>query len=472
MIEARNIVYDLADQQPVRTSAVRQAFLPFVLTARLAKPSAAAGGERSASRAALLLPIVAFAAATALSLTVLGGLMMFIEQPRFDSIYILFAGFAAVVLFVPLLSLGGAAARLSARRRDDRLSTLRLLGASSATVAAMTILESAALALIGALAGIVLYLVLLPIVGLLSFGGGAVGSGLLLLSPGLISLVVCAMVLLSAISALLSIRTVVLSPLGVRMRTNAPPLRKWMFVIVAAIILLCVGMLQMLSAAASEAMVITMVFGAFGAGIAVLNLLGPLVIGAVARFRMRRAQTIEQIIGLRQILESPKAVWRQVGGVAITSFVAVIAGSGLAITSSVGTDGLDSASRILMADTQTGVYVTIVISFVMVACAVGVSQAAAVYDRAEYYRSLSTIGMPLAAVDKARRLGVIAPLRWVMAVSLGLGCLLVFPLVGMAIIFAPVSIATMALFLAGGVGLVWLGLWATRPLLRSLSAPA
>ena len=45
-------------------------------------------------------------------------------------IYQALAVIALVLLVVPLVSLGGAAARLSARRRDDRLATLRLLGAT------------------------------------------------------------------------------------------------------------------------------------------------------------------------------------------------------------------------------------------------------------------------------------------------------------------------------------------------------
>ena len=52
----------------------------------------------------------------------------------------------AGALLVMCVSLGGAAARLSARRRDDRLATLRLLGATPAAVSALAVIESAVLA--------------------------------------------------------------------------------------------------------------------------------------------------------------------------------------------------------------------------------------------------------------------------------------------------------------------------------------
>src|SRR5690606_14457782 len=94
-----------------------------------------AGG--SDTRLTTVLAIVAFAVTTALSLSVVGGLLGFMGRaaaPRneFESVnaeaYVWLAWIAVVLLFVPLLTLGGAAARLGVSRRDARLATLRLLG--------------------------------------------------------------------------------------------------------------------------------------------------------------------------------------------------------------------------------------------------------------------------------------------------------------------------------------------------------
>ncbi|RXZ67407.1 permease, partial [Agromyces albus] len=79
--------------------------------------------------AASALPVTAFGVVTALLLTVIGGAQSFwgwTDEMGFT--YQALAVIALVLLVVPLVSLGGAAARLSARRRDDRLATLRLLG--------------------------------------------------------------------------------------------------------------------------------------------------------------------------------------------------------------------------------------------------------------------------------------------------------------------------------------------------------
>ncbi|MPS76271.1 MAG: permease, partial [Microbacterium sp.] len=73
--------------------------------------------------------------------------------------------------------------------------------------------------------------------------------------------------------------------------------------------------------------------------------------------------------------------------------------------------------------------------------------------------------------DRARRRSIVAP---VLVTSLGsalCAAFLVFPLLGIALITAPVSIATIAVVLVTGIGLVWASTWATRPLLGRAFQP-
>ena len=85
------------------------------------------------------LAITAFAVTTGLTLSVVGGLLGFssraalpVPEGQADdaSVYVILAWIAVVLLVVPLLTLAGAAARLGVARRDARLATLRLLGAT------------------------------------------------------------------------------------------------------------------------------------------------------------------------------------------------------------------------------------------------------------------------------------------------------------------------------------------------------
>ena len=124
----------------------------------------------------------------------------------------------------------------------------------------------------------------------------------------------------------------------------------------------------------------------------------------------------------------------------------------------------------VITDIRTGILITLVASFLMVACSVGVGQAAAILDRRELYVSLDRVGMPVATMDTARVRSVMVPLGFVSAASAILGAILVFPLVGWTLIVAPVSLAVIAICFVLGFALVRVSLLATRPILTNVLA--
>ncbi|MFB6610784.1 FtsX-like permease family protein [Agromyces sp. NPDC056379] len=424
----------------------------------------------TAGAAASLLPVTAFAIVTSLLLVVLGGAQSFWTWTDDIGVtYQALAVIALVLLVVPLASLGGAAARLSARRRDDRLATLRLLGATPATVSALAVLESVVLAAAGAIAGVVLYFLLVPLVALIPFRGEALGIDGVLLGLPALAAVVAGVVLLAAASAVLGLRQVVISPLGVRTKQDAPKLHWLRIVIGVAVIALAFLMMSVLQVAGSVMVILAMLGAAFGGTIAVLNLIGPWVIRLVAQSQARRAKTPARLLAARSVLESPKAAWRQVSGVAMTSFMAVFAGTGIALLGSFG-EAADTQSLQLFADIRTGILITVIGSFLMVASSVGVNQAAGILDRGELYRSLDMLGMPTPTMDTARRRAVMSPLRITAIGSAVTAAVVMLPLTGAAIIVAPLSLAVIAGVLAAGIGVVWLGLLATKPMLERAAA--
>lgn len=423
----------------------------------------------SAGAAASVLPVTAFGIVTALLLTVIGGAQTFWTWRDDDGVlYQALAVIALVLLVIPLVSLGGAAARLSARRRDDRLATLRLLGATPATVSALAVLESVALALVGAVLGVAAYLAAVPLIGLIPFRGEALGASGVLLPWWVLAAVPFAIGALAALSAVLGLRQVVISPLGVRTRQEAPRLH-WVRVLVGvAVVALAFGIMAVLRVAPSVLVILGMLALAFGGSLAVLNLVGPWVIRLVARTQARRAKTPVRLIAARAVLESPKAAWRQVGGVAMTSFMAVFAGTGVAVLGALGQGDVESQQ--LLADIRTGILITVVGSFLMVACSVGVNQAAGILDRGDLYRSLGMLGMPTSTMDAARRRAVMSPLRITAIGSAVTAAVVMLPLTGLSLIVEPVSLLVIAGLLAAGVGIVWLGLVATRPVLERAAA--
>ena len=193
------------------------------------------------------LAVAAFSICTALVLTVAGGAWMFVQrrmnptQAMADalgggsmsnlgdspSLYVFLACLACGLLVVPILTLGGGAARLGAQGRARRLASLRLLGVTGGEVTLMAALESLVQAGIGAVIGSLLYLVTLPAWGGVSFEGVHIGAGEMLLPAwawlGLIGLVL----LLAGLSALFGLQGVRISPLGVAKRQTPPALRAW-----------------------------------------------------------------------------------------------------------------------------------------------------------------------------------------------------------------------------------------------------
>ncbi len=433
--------------------------VPLKLAWMLARPSA--NGLSAAG-----LPVTAFALVTALLLTVVaGGLSFFQWQDGTGELYLALAAIATALLVVPLMTLGGSAARLSARRRDERLATLRLLGAPASSVAIMTVAESVLLAGVGTLAGIVGHLLLLPLVQLIPFRGEPLG-GAVWMGPGPIALVAAGVVVLAAASAMLGLRKIVISPLGVRTRAQAPRLHWLRAVIAVAVVVLVATVMGNLSGIQDFATLVIVLALGFAGALGVLNLIGPWVIGVLARRQVRSAGTPERLLAARQILDSPKSAWRQVSGVAMTCFVAVFGGTGAALMNVAGP--LEGSERFLGDDVRTGLLITIVGSFLMVACSVGVNQSSLLLDRRELYVSLDRLGMPAETMNAARTRAVMFPLLVVSVGSALTAVVVVLPLAGAALIFAPLSVAVIVACLAGGVGLVLLGLRATRPVLAHI----
>lgn len=417
-----------------------------------------------AQRSTWTLPVLALAVVNALVLTVTGGALWFFRAGgELAGLYRMFAVVAVLLLVIPLASLAGAAARLSAARRDERLSSLRLVGATTATVRLLTLAETAALALVGAVLGLLGHVALTPLVGRLHFLGHRVTARGLW--PGVLPVagVLVGMVVLSLVSAAVSLRRVEISPLGVRTRQEAPRMH-WLRAVlgIGAIIgaSVAAGSLRMLGTD-QTALVVGVVI-ALGVPLLAVNLLGPWVVRLLAALDARRAKGAVGLLAARQVLDDPRLVWRQVGGLAMTTFVAVVLGVAMSYATRSTAD-----DAILAHDLQLGVQLTLAIAFVTVACSVTITQLAALQERRHLYVALDLVGTPLPVLDAARRRAVLRPLVSVVGVSLAAALLVVVPMAGHGHLTDPVAPLTTLALLVLGVLLVVATLLLTR---RSLAA--
>ncbi|KQZ24741.1 FtsX-like permease family protein [Microbacterium sp. Root553] len=420
----------------------------------------------------VVLPIVAFGVVTALVLTVVGGAQSFWGwTDDFAPIYQALAAIALVLLVVPLTTLGGAAARLSARRRDERLSTLRLLGVTPMGVGVATVIESVVVAAAGAIIGVLAYLLISPLIGLIPFRGASLGLDAVLLNPAGVAAVVGGILVVAAGSSALGLRRVIISPLGVRLRATAAPVHWIRAVLGVAAIVVAFAVVKVFPTVAGLAVTIIVLAITFALALAVLNVIGPWVLKITASRHLRRAQTPERLLAARMVLDAPKAAWRQVSGIAMASFMAVFAGTGVSLINAMGSEAAAASDAALAADMRTGLIITLVGSFLMVAASVGVNQASAVLDQRELHQSLHRLGVPVSTVDRARQRAIMSPLLITALGSALCAAVLVFPLLGIALIVAPESLLTIGGVLALGIAVVWASTRATAPLLgRSFRA--
>ncbi|MGO1183232.1 MAG: permease [Micrococcaceae bacterium] len=422
-----------------------------------------------ADRRAAVLPVVAFGIVTALGLSVAGGVRFFFTIPGILSVtYQSLALLAAVLLVVPMAQLASAAARLLARRRDERLSSLRLLGASSALLRLLAVAEASALAVVGALLGTVGYLVLMPVAGLLRFAGGPIGvSGMWLGVPLLLTVVVL-IVGVGVAASLGGLRQIEITPLGVRTRQR-PARVHWVRIVVAAVLLIAAQLLANALGAGSLMIAVVMMLAAMAVPMVALHFIGPWLIALVTRWKLRRATTAEALVAARSVLESPQQAWAQIGGVALTTYIGVVGGAGMSLANLASSDQMRPEELYLTADLRTGVLLTMVIAFLLAGCSVAITQTAQVLDRASLYQGLRRIGMSAEQLEGIRRRAIVGPLWIVLIFTLIVAVVTALPVLGLAVVFSPLSTAVVAGCLVVGIVLIRLGVHASTPTLRAVT---
>src|SRR5690606_15595469 len=105
------------------------------------------------------------------------------------------------------------------------------------------------------------------------------------------------------------------------------------------VIVLAFATMQFFPGAAGLVVTIVVIAGMFAAALAVLNLIGPWALKVHANRTLRRADRPVKLLAARFVLDSPKAAWRQVSGVAMASFMAVFAGTGVAMVDTMSAPG-------------------------------------------------------------------------------------------------------------------------------------
>lgn len=411
-----------------------------------------------------LLSVIAFAVATGALLVSLGGLRAFETRnaddvsgpdalwPTIGETYVTLAWVAVTCLVIPILTLGGVAARLAIARRDQRLAALRLSGATSAQVTVMTLAEAATQAVVGAVAGVAIYAAALPLVAQLNFQRRTFEVTELILPIVQIALVVVLVVAVALISGLSSLAKVVIGPLGVAARTTPRRLsavRVGVAVIVGLVWFVAVNTMDRPDRATTVVVLSAMILA--------VNGLGPWVVMVAGRVAARFAPTSATLLAARRIVDDPRSTWRAVGALGLGIIV-----TGFTTLATSEASQQRAADAIMAKDMSTGALVTLAIITVIAATSTGVVQAARVLDQRAQYRALSLAGTPLSTLHRARSHEIGLPLAVTVVVSAGSVLVLMLPFlkyvdVTLVIRFlaaTAVAAATMLVSVAASRGLV------------------
>jgi len=432
---------------------------------------------RSRDRATGVLTVLAFALPHAVLLGVIGGVGAFLGRSRDpsnalmgESFYVFLALFAAVLLIVPTLSMGAAAARLGLSRRARDMAVLRLIGLAPAATKGASVLETMMHAVSGVVLGSLVYAATLPLWRLVTFQRVPLAVAEMWVGPWVLAAAAVVMVLLGAASAWMSLRHVAVTPLGVARRSEAQRVSPVGAVATVLLVLVWIGPAQALMGL-GPAVAMGMLMGFLAVVFALTNLVGTWSIGVLGGVMVRAARSPRMLLAGRRVMDDPRSVWRSFGAVAMVGFVVGVLHPVFQVMATGGGNGSGGGDdAVMMADISTGMLLTLGITFVLAAISTAVNQSIRVIDGIAETSALVSMGAPTRFLDSARRTEVGVPALTVTAGSLGLGLLFISPvLAGQGALEAILGVVAFGVV---GLVVVLAGSEAARPLRRRLLATA
>lgn len=228
----------------------------------------------------------------------------------------------AVAFVLPILILIGMATRLAATRREERHAALRLVGATNRQISIIASVEAVISALAGTVLGIVLFLLLRPLLADNALLGSKYFSyAVTPTAPGYAAMLVV-VPLASALAALISLRRVRISPLGVTRRQTPPkPGAVRLIPLALGIALYVFGVVgtthQAIGGGVYPGLLLTMVG---------LVIAGPWLTATAARSLARRTGAASCLLAARRLADTPKAAFRAVSGLVLAVFLGSMLG--------------------------------------------------------------------------------------------------------------------------------------------------
>ena len=251
--------------------------------------------------------------------------------------YRIVAAVGALAILAPVLLLIAIVTDLGAAQRAERFATLRLIGATPGRVARLAAAETAATSALGAVAGIVLYLALIPAAARLTIGSSRFFARDLLTSPLVMILTAVGVVGGATAVSWWRTRRADVGPLGAsRERRERAPRPVSLLPLLLG--LAGLSAVRLAGGRLSTTALVTLLIGSFLSTMLGLLWAGPLLTCWAARAARRRARTAAQVMGLGRLVQHPRAAFRAVGGMVVALYAVTL--FAVAITAAAGVPGV------------------------------------------------------------------------------------------------------------------------------------
>jgi FtsX-like permease family protein len=231
-------------------------------------------------------------------------------------------GIGVLAVVFPMLVLISTATRLAANRREERFAALRLVGGTPGDIRIIATVEAMLSGFIGAVLGAVIFLLVRPTVA----GAALVGtryfeSDLTPTAAGYVAMLI-GVPIAAAIAALVSLRRLQISPLGVTRRATPKPPTSWRLIALAIGVGVFVFGLSKttrdgIGAPAYPGLILTMIG---------LVIAGPWLTAQAARLFGRSARGSSALLAARRLADNPKGAFRAVSGLTLAVFLGTMVG--------------------------------------------------------------------------------------------------------------------------------------------------
>ncbi len=230
---------------------------------------------------------------------------------------------AAVGALAPVAVFVSTATRMSAARRELRLAALRLVGATPGQVARLAVIEALVATACGALGGIVLFAAARPVIARIPLDGATWWPETIMPPiPAAIGLLLAVQVV-GAAGALVAMRRLTISPLGVQRRTVPAAPGAWRVVPVPVAVIGLLGAIAVYRGGEVSGQLALGAAGvAFAGVIASIALAGPWLTGLVGRLLHRAARGGSALLAARRLGDEPRGSFGAIAGVIMAVFVA------------------------------------------------------------------------------------------------------------------------------------------------------